>query len=302
MRKQILSNFALFLTALIWGLSFVAQKSGMDYVGPYTFNAVRSFLGGVSLLPLIGLIKAIKSDHRPLKVKELQHILLLKGGIVCGAALFFAITIQQYCMQFVSAGKAGFISALYIIFVPLIGLFFGKKLNLNVKISVLVAVIGLYLLCFRHDISQFSIYDGVLLISAFFYGVHILVVNHYSQRTDAAKLSCIQFFTVAVLSLPLMLIYEQSDLKSIYACRIPLLFAGILTCGIAYTMQIFGQKHTPPAIASIILSLESVFAVLGGNLILHEVMSFREVLGCVFMISAVLLSKLSFNQQYTKTN
>lgn len=297
MNKNILSNIALFLTALIWGLAFVAQRAGMDYIGPYTFNTIRSFLGGLSLLPLIGLIKLIKgNNYRLEKIKELQHVILFKGGIICGAALFCAITLQQYCMQFVNAGKAGFISALYIIYVPLIGAILGKKLNFNVKLSVLIAVIGLYLLCFNADLSQFNIYDGILLISAFFYGVHILVVNYYSQRTDAVKLSCLQFFTVAIFSLPLMLLFEAPDLSSIYECRIPLLFAGIVTCGIAYTLQIFGQKYTPPVLASLILCLESVFAVVGGTLILHEVMNLREILGCVFMIAAVLLSKLSLKK------
>ncbi len=297
MNKNILSNIALFLTALIWGLAFVAQRAGMDYIGPYTFNTIRSFLGGLSLLPLIGLIKLIKgNNYRLEKIKELQHVILFKGGIICGAALFCAITLQQYCMQFVNAGKAGFISALYIIYVPLIGAILGKKLNFNVKLSVLIAVIGLYLLCFNADLSQFNIYDGILLISAFFYGVHILVVNYYSQRTDAVKLSCLQFFTVAIFSLPLMLLFEAPDLSSIYECRIPLLFAGIVTCGIAYTLQIFGQKYTPPVLASLILCLESVFAVVGGTLILHEVMNVREILGCVFMIAAVLLSKLSLKK------
>ena len=297
MNKNILSNIALFLTALIWGLAFVAQRAGMDYIGPYTFNTIRSFLGGLSLLPLIGLIKLIKgNNYRLEKIKELQHVILFKAGIICGAALFCAITLQQYCMQFVNAGKAGFISALYIIYVPLIGAILGKKLNFNVKLSVLIAVIGLYLLCFNADLSQFNIYDGILLISAFFYGVHILVVNYYSQRTDAVKLSCLQFFTVAIFSLPLMLLFEAPDLSSIYECRIPLLFAGIVTCGIAYTLQIFGQKYTPPVLASLILCLESVFAVVGGTLILHEVMNLREILGCVFMIAAVLLSKLSLKK------
>lgn len=297
MNKNIVSNIALFLTALIWGLAFVAQRAGMDYIDPYTFNTIRSFLGGLSLLPLIGLIKLIKgNNYRLEKIKELQHVILFKGGIICGAALFCAITLQQYCMQFVNAGKAGFISALYIIYVPLIGAILGKKLNFNVKLSVLIAVIGLYLLCFNADLSQFNIYDGILLISAFFYGVHILVVNYYSQRTDAVKLSCLQFFTVAIFSLPLMLLFEAPDLSSIYECRIPLLFAGIVTCGIAYTLQIFGQKYTPPVLASLILCLESVFAVVGGTLILHEVMNVREILGCVFMIAAVLLSKLSLKK------
>ncbi len=297
MKKQILSNTALFLTALIWGLSFVAQRAGMEFIEPFTFNTVRCFLGGISILPLIGIIQAVRTDKITSENKGGRRILLIKGGILCGIALFFAMSLQQYCMQFVGAGKAGFISALYILFVPIIASIFGKKLEWNVKISIITAVTGLYLLCFRDNFSGLSIYDFILLVSAFFYGIHIMVVNHFSQRTDAAKLSCIQFFVVGLLSMPLMFLLEDPQMKLIYACKFPLLTAGVLTCGIAYTLQIFGQKHTPPIIASLILSLESVFAVAGGTLILHEVMSLREMLGCIFMITAVLLSKLRPEKQ-----
>ena len=292
MDKRILSNFALFLTALIWGLSFVAQKSGMDYVGPFSFNFARSILGGLSLIPLIFIVKLLKEDNRTKEVKHRQHVELAKAGISCGAALFTAMSIQQYSMISASAGKAGFISALYIIYVPLISIFFGQKLDKNVKISVGIALIGLYLLCFKPNSGGFDFYDILLLISAFFYGVHILVVNHFSNKVDAAKISCLQFFVVGLLSLPLMLLFETPQLSNFIACKIPLLYAGILTCGVAYTLQIFGQKYTAPVIASLILCLESVFAVIGGSLILYETMTIKETLGCLFMISAVILSQL----------
>lgn len=292
MNKKILSNIALFLTALIWGVSFVAQKAGMDYVGPFSFNFARSILGGLSLIPLIFFVKFTHEDRRPKEYKHKQHQLLAKAGISCGLALFTAMSIQQYSMLSVSAGKAGFISALYIIFVPLIALFLGQKITNAVKVSVGMAVIGLYLLCFKSNSGGFDFYDILLLISAFFYGVHILVVNYFSKHVDAAKVSCLQFFVVGILSLPLMLIFENPDMNSFIACRIPILYAGILTCGVAYTLQIFGQKYTAPTIASLILCLESVFAVVGGSLILHETMTMREGLGCVFMIIAVVLSQV----------
>lgn len=292
MDKKLLSNIALFLTALIWGLSFVAQKSAMNYVGAFSFNFARSLLGGISLIPLIFIIKFIKEDHRTKEIKHQQHIELAKAGISCGIALFTAMSIQQYSMISATAGKAGFISALYIIYVPLISMFFGQKLARNVKISVGIALIGLYLLCFKPNSGGFDFYDILLLISAFFYGVHILVVNHFSNKVDAAKISCLQFFVVAILSVPLMLILETPNLSGFIACKIPLLYAGILTCGVAYTLQIFGQKYTAPVIASLILCLESVFAVFGGSIILHETMTPKEILGCMFMISAVVLSQL----------
>ena len=292
MNKKILSNFALFLTALIWGVSFVAQKAGMDYVGAFSFNFARSILGGFSLIPLIFLVKMTTPDNRPKKLKHLQHLYLLKAGCCCGLALFTAMSLQQYSMISASAGKAGFISALYIIFVPLISMFFGAKLENKIKVSVGLALVGLYLLCFKGGLTGFDMYDGLLLIGAFFYGVHILVVNHFSRHVNPIKMSCVQFFVVGLLSLPFMLMFENPVAANFVAAKTPILYAGILTCGVAYTLQIFGQKFTPPTIASIILCMESVFAVVGGSLILHETMTPRETLGCVFMIIAVVLSQI----------
>lgn len=292
MNKKVLSNFALFLTALIWGVSFVAQKAGMDYVGAFSFNFARSILGGLSLIPLIFLVKMTTPDNRPKKLKHLQHWCLFKAGAFCGLALFTAMSLQQYSMISASAGKAGFISALYIIFVPLISMFFGAKLENKIKVSVGLALVGLYLLCFKGGLTGFDMYDGLLLIGAFFYGVHILVVNHFSRHVNPVKMSCVQFFVVGLLSLPFMLMFENSVAANFVAAKTPILYAGILTCGVAYTLQIFGQKFTPPTIASIILCMESVFAVVGGSLILHETMTPREVWGCIFMIIAVVLSQI----------
>lgn len=292
MNKKVLSNLALFLTALIWGVSFVAQKAGMDYVGAFSFNFARSILGGFSLIPLIFFVKMTTPDNRSNKLKHLQHLYLLKAGCCCGLALFTAMSLQQYSMISASAGKAGFISALYIIFVPLISLFFGVKLENKVKVSVGLALVGLYLLCFKGGMSGFDMYDGLLLIGAFFYGVHILVVNHFTRHVNPIKMSCVQFFVVGLLSLPFMLMFENPVMANFVAAKTPILYAGILTCGVAYTLQIFGQKFASPTIASIILCMESVFAVVGGSLILHETMTPRETWGCVFMIVAVILSQI----------
>lgn len=296
MKNKILANIALLLTALIWGLSFVAQREGMEHIGPFTFNAVRSFLGGLSLLPVIAWVKLSKPDKRTKRMKRYQHINLTRAGIGCGIVLFIAMSIQQYCMQFVGAGKAGFISALYIVFVPIIAVLQGEKLNRFVVISVCLAVIGLYLLCFKQG-SGFDIYDLFLLAGALFYGIHILVVNYYSERVNAVKACCAQFFVVGLLSAFLIFSFETPTISSIISCRVSLLFAGVLTCGIAYTLQIYGQKYTPPAIASLILCLESVFAVLGGVLILGETMIPKEIAGCVFMITAVILSNLKLEDK-----
>lgn len=303
MKKNIFANLALLLTAFLWGVSFVAQKAGMDYIGPFTFNAVRSFLGCLSLIPVIWLEKLLNKNSKPEKIKKLQHLKITKAGILCGIALFIAMSIQQYCMLYVDAGKAGFISALYIIYVPIISAFFGKKISNNVIMSVFIAVIGLYLLCFKSN-SSFNTYDMILLISTLFYGIHIIVVNNVTRNIDPVRVSLIQFLTVGILSIPLMFGFETPTLQNIYICKIPLLYAGILTCGVAYTLQIFGQKYTTPTIASLLLCLESVFAVLGGTIILNETMTIRETIGCILMISAVILSKLHIleNKKENKTS
>jgi len=301
MKNKLTSNIALFLTALIWGLSFVAQRAGMEYIGPFTFNAVRSFLGGLSLLPLIAFIKFSKPDTRSERRKHAQHINLERAGIACGVALFLAMTIQQYCMQFVGAGKAGFISALYIIFVPIISILIGDKLKKAVIVSVFLALIGLYLLCYKAGLG-FDIYDLLLLLSAFLYAVHIMVVNYYSRVVNPIKASCLQFFVVGILSLLLVLLFETPNLDAIIECRVPIFYAGVVTCGVAYTLQIYGQKYTLPVLASLILCLESVFAVLGGVLILGETMTMKEILGCIFMISGVILSNLDLHPKINQSN
>ncbi|MBR1776508.1 DMT family transporter [bacterium] len=295
MKNKIIANLALFITAMLWGLSFVAQRAGMEYIGPFTFNMIRSILGGLSLIPVILFVKVVLPDKRSDKVKKAQHINLTRAGIGCGLALFAAMTIQQYGMQYVGAGKGGFISALYIIFVPILSVLYGERLSRKIVLSVLLALIGLYLLCYKSGVG-FDISDLILLVGAFFYAVHIIVVNYYSNKVNSIKASCAQFFVVAILSGILVLLFETPTWDSIVECRVPLLYAGILTCGVAYTLQIFGQKNTLPVIASLIFCLESVFAVIGGVLILNETMSVKEILGCLFMISGVILSNINVNE------
>ena len=292
MKNKLTANIALFLTALIWGLSFVAQRAGMEYVEPFTFNMVRSILGGLSLIPVILWVKISHPDTRGEKRKHFQHINLARAGIACGVVLFLAMSIQQYAMQYVGAGKGGFITALYIIFVPILSVLLGDRLKKEVVISVVLAFIGLYLLCYKAG-TGFNIYDLFILVSAFFYGVHIMVVNFYSRMVNPVKACCLQFFVLAVLSLILVLLFEKPSIDGIIACKVPILYAGILTCGVAYTLQIYGQKYTLPVLASLILCLESVFAVLGGVLILGEVLSLKEFIGCLFMISGVILANLN---------
>ena len=295
MKNKILGNIALLITAIIWGLSFVAQREGMEHIGPFTFNAVRSILGGFSLLPVIAWIKFSQPDNRTQRLKRYQHINLARAGIGCGLALFTAMSVQQYCMQYVTAGKSGFITALYIIFVPIISILLGEKLRKQIILSIVLAVIGSYLLCYKAG-NGFNIYDALLLLGAFFYGVHIMVVNYYSEKINPAKACCLQFFVVGILSALLMWAFENPTISAIISAKSSLLFAGVLTCGVAYTFQIFGQKYTLPVVASLILCLESVFAVLGGTLILHEIMLPKEIVGCIFMIIAVIIANLKTNE------
>ena len=297
MKNKLVGNLALFLTALIWGLGFVAQRSGMEFIGPFTFNTVRSFLGTLSLVPLILWVKYSKPDLRSSKRKFVQRVSLARAGIYCGLSLFMAMTIQQYCMQYVGAGKAGFITALYIILVPIMSVFMGSKIAKRVYISVLMAVFGLYLLCFQAD-GKYDIYDLWMLVSAFFYGLQIILVNKYAKLVHPIKASAMQFFVVGVLSLILMLLFETPNLSSLIDCTVPLVYAGVLACGVAYSLQMYGQKYTLPILATLILCLESVFAVIGGALILGEVLTTREIFGCILMISAVVLANTKMEQRF----
>ena len=297
MKNKLTANFALFLTALIWGLGFVSQRAGMEFIGPFTFNAARSFLGCLSLIPVIFWVKYSKPDLRSNAKKFYQRVNLLKAGSLCGLVMFTAMSIQQYSIQYVTAGKSGFITALYIIFVPLISVFLGKKLAKRVVFSVFLAVFGLYLLCYQSG-GGLNIYDWLSLLGAFFYGLHIMVVDHYSHRVHAVKMSCLQFFVVGLLSLIPMFLCETPTFQTLMDCKIPLIYSGIITCGIAYTLQIYGQKYTLPILATLILCLESVFAVVGGALILGEVMTHREIVGCIFMISAVIIANTKQEQRF----
>ena len=276
-KLYIYCNISLVLAAFISGLSFVTQKLGMNYVEPFTFNTLRCFISAIALLPAMYLF----STHQKCSIK---------GGILAGIVLFIAFSINQYCMIYAEAGKAGFITSLYILFVPVIAIFLKHKLTSNVILSILIAIVGLYLLCAK-GIAQFEMWDIFLLISAFFFALHIIIVSYYSKKSDAIKLSTLQFFTAGVLSLPLM-IYEQPTLNLILAGWKPILFIGVVVTGVAYTLQIFGHKATKPVIATLILSSEAVFAVLGGVLILNETLSIKEIVGCLIMLIAIVLSQI----------
>ena len=277
----------LLLTATIWGIAFVAQSVGMDYVGPFTFNGVRSLLGSAVLLPIIFFSN---KKEKAAKQKEDTGTLVI-GGVLCGLCLCAASSFQQIGIQYTTAGKAGFLTAMYIIIVPILGLFAGKKCNLFMCISIVLATIGLYLLSIK-DGFTIGTGDVYVIICAVIFAVHILVVDYFSPKCSGVKLSCIQFFVCGVICTAIALFTEHPELSQILGARMPILYAGVMSCGVAYTLQIIGQKDMNPTVASLILSLESVISVLAGWVILKQALSAREMIGCVIMFAAIILAQL----------
>ena len=259
----------LLLTAIIWGFAFVAQSVGMDYVGPFTFNCVRLFIGALVLLPYIALSDKLngtdtgKQGEKKHKTGREEWI----GGICCGFALATASCLQQIGIMHTTVGKAGFITACYILLVPIFGLFFHKKCGILVWIGVILAVIGQYFLCINENLT-IGRGDIMVFLCAIVFAIHILVIDHFSPKTDGVRMSCIQFFVSGVLCLGPALILEHPHLGQLLAAWQPILYAGVLSCGVAYTLQIIGQKGMNPTVASLILSLESVISVLAGILVL----------------------------------
>lgn len=293
-------SLLLLLTAAIWGVAFVAQSVGMDYVGPFTFNTVRSLLGGIVLIPCIVLLKRINVGSKD-TAGAAEHAsgdpagqrkVLLTGGVACGVLLCIASNLQQFGIMYTSVGKSGFITAMYIVLVPVLGIFLKKKAGIKIWCSVAIAVGGLYLLCMTG--SGFSIQKGdlLLLLGAVMFSFHILTIDYFSPKVDGVKMSCIQFFTCGILSMVCMFLFEQPQIGAILQARIPIVYAGVLSCGVAYTLQIVGQKGMNPTVASLILSMESVISVIAGWLILHQKLSGRELLGCVLMFVAIILVQL----------
>ncbi|HIR28537.1 MAG TPA: DMT family transporter [Candidatus Choladousia intestinigallinarum] len=288
------NSLLLFLTALIWGVAFVAQSVGMDYVGAFTFSFSRCIIGGIVLIPCIWFLNRKKEGNREDSQERdprKERRVCVTGGICCGMALFLASNLQQFGIKYTTVGKAGFITALYIILVPVLGLFMRKRVQGKVWVSVVLAVAGLYLLCITDGFSL-GVGDLLVLLCALMFSVHILVIDYFSPRTDGVKMSCIQFFVCGILSGIAMLIFEKPSLDAILHAWMPILYAGVLSCGVAYTLQIVGQKDMDPTVAALILSLESVVSVLAGWVLLGESMSLRELSGCGLMFAAIILAQL----------
>lgn len=283
-KKQLGNSLLLLLTATIWGSAFVAQSVGMEHVGPFTFTFSRSIIGGIVLLPCILLLGKWKKGF----ATKVEWI----GGICCGTALCVASNFQQVGIQFTTVGKAGFITALYVVLVPIFGLFLKKRVPILIWGCVGLSVVGLYLLCMPAGAFTLALGDLLVLICAVLFTVHILVIDHFSPKGDGVVISCIQFFTCGVLSGIPMLFFENPSVGSMLDAKWSILYAGVLSSGVAYTLQVVAQKNVNPTVASLIMCLESVVAVLAGWIVLGQDMSSREILGCVLMFVAIVLAQL----------
>ena len=292
--KQLRGALLLMLAALIWGTAFVAQSVGMDHIGPFTFNSVRNFIASLVLVPVILFLRHRQNPAKAPGAAKHYRKVLWTGGVLCGIALTVASSLQQIGIQYTSVGKAGFLTALYIVIVPIFGLFLKKRVPVAVWFSVIIAAVGTYLLSIKED---FSIGTGDLyvILCAFVFSVHILLVDRFSPQVSGVELSGIQFLTVGVLSGVVALLAEKPDLHSILISMGPVLYTALLSSGVAYTLQIIGQKDTPPAVASLVMSLESVFAALSGWLVLKQRLEGRELLGCVLVFAAVILAQIPFD-------
>ena len=282
------NNILLVLTALIWGCAFVAQSVGMDYVGPFTFNMARFLIGAIVLLPVIWFMDRQRKTGAE---KGAGQKTLIIGGICCGIALAVASTLQQWGILFTTVGKAGFITAMYIVIVPLLGIFIGKKVRPLIIGCVAIAVVGFYFLCMTESL-RLGLGDFLVLLCAIAFSIHILVIDHFSPKVDGVKMSAIQFLTAAIISAVPTLLWEQPVFTEILQAWQPVLYAGVMSCGVAYTLQIIAQKNADPTVASLLLSLESVFSVLAGWVLLGQRLSFKELFGCVLIFCAIILAQL----------
>ncbi len=296
-KKSIISSLLLITATAIWGFAFVAQRKAMTYIGPFTMNGLRSLLAAIFLVPVVMVSDTLKGKRITFfgtnKPEGRKNLLL--GGLFCGIFVTAASTVQQIGIQYTTVGKAGFLTTAYIIFVPVISLFLGKKINCKGWIGVGIALLGMFLLCVQ-SFGDFSVNNGdiLMIISALFFAVHILVIDKFVSRADPVRLSCMQFFICAAVCLALAFIFEHPTLSSIFNAWFSIFFAGVLSAGVGYTLQIIAQKHIPAYVTPIFMSLESVFSLLAGVLILKEDMSWNERIGCILIFVAILIVRGDF--------
>ena len=300
MTKTLRANLLLLLTAFIWGIAFVAQDVAMDTMEPFTFNAARTLVAALALLPCIRFLDRLNqkrgdssatASRKYADMTPAQKRTLLLGGLCCGAALFVGSSFQQLGIRETSAGKAGFVTALYIVLVPLSGLFFKRPVRRNVWLAVALCTAGLFLLCVT-DALTVGPGDLYLLLCAVAFTVHILVIDHFSPKTDCVRMSCLQFLVASALCTTVMLFTEHPTFASLLSGWAPILYAGVLSGGLGYTLQMVAQRDTDPTVASLLMCLESVFAVLAGWVLLGDMLTVRELSGCALMLVGIVLAQL----------
>ncbi|MCH7965769.1 MAG: DMT family transporter [Bacteroidetes bacterium] len=275
---------------MLWGFAFVAQRSGMEFVGPFTFNAVRFTLGGISLIPLLLINRKRKFNNDPILPLSSNKI-LLRGGIIAGVILFLGASFQQGGIVYTTAGKAGFITGFYIILVPILGIMFKQKTSAAIWLGAVIALAGLYLLSVQENFS-IGLGDLLVLASAFFWGFHVLVISRFSPKTDPIQLAFFQFMLCAFFSLIASLVIETTTLQNIFDASVPILYAGVVSVGIAFTLQVIAQRDAHPSHAAIIMSLEAVFALIGGWIVLDEIIPLRGLIGCGLMLTGMIIPQI----------
>ena len=298
MKGQAGHSFLLFLTAVIWGSGFVAQSVGMEYIEPFTFTAIRNIIGAVVLLPVVLWQRRNKTNNvdKTSIFADKNVASTLTGGFFCGIFLCIASNFQQFGIQYTTVGKAGFLTALYVVIVPILGLFFRKKVSWIVWVAVVLSVLGLYLLCMKQGGFSLQYGDILELICALMFSFHILVVDRFSQKADGVMMSSIQFFVCGIFSFVLMFLFESPSAVRILEAWKPILYAGVLASGAGYTLQIVGQKGVNPVLASLILCMESVVSAVAGWLILGQALTRREIFGCILMFVAIVLAQLPVSE------
>lgn len=297
--KQYLGALYCIIAAVVWGLSFVAQSIGMESVGTFTFNACRMLLGSVVLLPLIAL-RGRGNEKPDEQTKKAERKELIKAGFICGFILFVSSCLQQQAFAYLEVGKVGFITALYMVLVPVFNLFAGKKASLNVWIGVALGAVGLYLLCVGDGGFSLETGDALTLCCAVGFAFHIIALDKFSKTTDPMKLSSMQFFVSGAFSTVFMLIFEEPTVSALSTAAPSIIYAGVMSCGVAFTLQAFGQKYTDPAVASLLLCLESAFSLLFGWLLLHQTLGKKALIGCAVMLTAVILTQIQITPKRKK--
>lgn len=294
--SKLKGNLILFITAIVWGISFISQTTSMDYIEPSTFNGIRNLLGSVVLLPFIFFSNAKRKKNPTNEQKKYDKKTLITAGICCGIVLCLAGTLQTYSMKEISGGKAAFITAIYIIFVPILSIFLRKRPPLKIIPTLILAIIGFYFLCMTKDDLTVGVYELVALACSLLFSVHIMLVDHFSPKVEGIKLACLQFFVCAVINMTYMFMFEKPDINEIMKCWFAIFYSGAFSCGVAYTLQIVGQKYTDPTSATLIMSLESVFAVIFCWLlppyVPEDVMTLREIIGCILIFIAIIFIQL----------